>query len=55
MYLGIVDQMKCFERLKLTNWTNKAKLLSVRQMNSNILVCIKTNNNAGKKHSFILH
>ena len=39
MYKSIVDQMKCYEKLKLTDWIDKAKLLSVHQMNSNILVC----------------
>lgn len=44
MYTSIVDQMKSYERLKLTNWTSTAKLLAVRQMDSNILVvCTRTN------------
>jgi len=45
MYKNIVDQMKCYERLRLINWTNKAKLLAARQMDSNILVCTGTNGN----------
>lgn len=48
MYKSIVDQMKYYERSKLINWTNKAKLLSVQQMESNILVCVKTNDNISK-------
>lgn len=48
MYKSIVDQMKCYERLKLIDWTNKSKLLAVRQMDSNILVCIRTNTDIGK-------
>lgn len=41
MYKSVVDQMKCYEQKKLTNWTNNAKLLTVRQMDSNILVCVR--------------
>jgi len=48
MYESIVDQMKCYERLKLIDWTNKSKLLAVHQMDANILVCIGTKNNTGK-------
>lgn len=48
MYKSVVDQMKCYERLKLTNWTNKSKLLIVRQMDSNILVCVNKKDNTCK-------
>jgi len=48
MYESIVDQMKCYERLKLIDWTNKAKSLAVRQMDTNILVCIGTKTNTGR-------
>jgi len=48
MYESIVDQMKCYERLKLIDWTNKAKTLAVRQMDTNILVCIGTKTNTGR-------
>jgi len=47
MYESIVDQMKSYEQLKLIDWTNKARLLAVCQMNSNILVCIRTQTNTG--------
>lgn len=43
MYKNIVDQMKFYERSKLTNWIHKAKLMAVAQMDCNILVCIQTN------------
>lgn len=48
MYESIVDQMKCYERLKLIDWTNKARLLAICQMDSNILVCIRTKMNTGR-------
>lgn len=48
MYKSIVDQMKCYERSKLINWTNKAKVLAVRQMDSNILVCVRNENDTGE-------
>lgn len=47
MYKSVVDQMKCYERAKLMNWTNEAKLLTVRQMDSNILACVTKRNNIG--------
>lgn len=48
MYKGIVDQMKCYERLKLTDWINKATLLTAHQMNCNILVCTRKIDDTGK-------
>jgi hypothetical protein len=48
MYKNIVDQMKCYEKLKLTDWIDKAKLLSIHQMNNNILVCVRKNDGIGK-------
>ncbi|XP_060835127.1 uncharacterized protein LOC132918070 [Rhopalosiphum padi] len=51
MYESIVDQMKSYEQLKLIDWTNKARLLAVCQMNSNILVCIRTQTNTDQSHS----
>lgn len=48
MYKSIVDQMKRYEKLKLIDWIDKAKLLSVHQMNSNILVCVRKNDCIGK-------
>lgn len=48
MYKSIGDQMKRYEKLKLTDWTNDAKRLAVHQMNSNILVCIKKNDDTSK-------
>lgn len=38
MYKSIVDRMKRYERSKIARWTNEAKLLAVRQMDSNVLV-----------------
>lgn len=43
IYKSVSEQMNYYEQLKLTNWTNKAKLLAIRQMDSNILVCTRTN------------
>lgn len=48
MYKSIVDQMQCYEKLKLTNWISKSKLLVQRQMDSNILICVRNINNNGK-------
>lgn len=48
MYKSIVDQMQCYEKLKLTDWVNKSKLLVLRQMDSNILVCARKTNDSGK-------
>jgi len=55
MYKSIIEQMKCYEKSKLTNWTNKAKFLTVRQMNSNILVCVKTNDETSKQNYKIIN
>ncbi|VVC32081.1 Dynein heavy chain, domain-2,Dynein heavy chain domain,Dynein heavy chain, domain-1,Dynein heavy chain, P- [Cinara cedri] len=48
MFKSIGDQMKQYEQLKLMNWTNTAKLLAIYQMNSNILACIKINDDLRK-------
>lgn len=48
MYKSIVDQMQCYEKLKLSNWINKSKLLVLRQMDSNILICVRNNDDSGK-------
>lgn len=55
MYKNIVDQMKCYERSKLTNWIHKAKLMAVAQMASNILVCIQTNCDMSKRSRIRLY
>lgn len=48
MYKSIGDQMKCYEKLKLMDWTNNAKRLAVHQMDSNILVCVRKNDDTSK-------
>lgn len=48
MYKSIVDQMQCYEKIKLSNWINKSKLLVLRQMDSNILICVRNKDNNGK-------
>lgn len=48
MYKSIVDQMQCYEKLKLSTWINKSKLLVLRQMDSNILICVRNKDTNGK-------
>lgn len=54
MYKSIVDQMKCYERSKHISWMNKAKLLAVHQMDSNILVCVRNEHDTGEQNIFSL-
>lgn len=50
MYKNIVDQMKCYEKSKLSNWLNNARSLAVHQMDSNILVCVRSNSEMSKSN-----